>query len=53
MALIVLRDLVENQLPCLSGEEAGVFELIFQLREDPSRTVSRSRLSSFVLSAHI
>ncbi|GAA5961136.1 hypothetical protein JCM3765_001239 [Sporobolomyces pararoseus] len=37
MALIVLRDLVENQFPCFSGDEAGVFELILKLREDPSR----------------
>ena len=39
MALVVLRDLVENLFPCFSGDEAGVFELLFRLREDPSRTV--------------
>ncbi|CEQ39673.1 SPOSA6832_01208 [Sporobolomyces salmonicolor] len=38
MALILLKDLVENQFPCFVGDEAGVFSLLLQLREDPSRT---------------
>ncbi|GAA5996810.1 uncharacterized protein JCM10292_003216 [Rhodotorula paludigena] len=38
VALLLLKDLVENQLPCFVGEEAGVFDLLFKLREDPSRT---------------
>ncbi|GAA5910131.1 uncharacterized protein JCM6883_000564 [Sporobolomyces salmoneus] len=38
MALIVLRDLVENQFPCFAGEESGVFKVLLMLREDPSRT---------------
>ncbi|GAA5887225.1 hypothetical protein JCM5296_004568 [Sporobolomyces johnsonii] len=38
MALILLKDLVENQFPCFVGDEADVFSLLLQLREDPSRT---------------
>ncbi|GAA5839288.1 hypothetical protein JCM11251_006027 [Rhodosporidiobolus azoricus] len=38
IALLLLKDLVENQFPCLAGEEAGLFDLLFKLREDPSRT---------------
>ncbi|GAA5951294.1 hypothetical protein JCM21900_003829 [Sporobolomyces salmonicolor] len=38
MALILLKDLVENQFPCFVGDEAGVFSLLLRLREDPSRT---------------
>ncbi|GAA5833823.1 hypothetical protein JCM9279_001634 [Rhodotorula babjevae] len=38
MALLALKDLVENQLPCLAGAEASVFDLLFRLREDPSRS---------------
>ncbi|GAA5975807.1 hypothetical protein JCM11641_005880 [Rhodosporidiobolus odoratus] len=38
IALLLLKDLVENQFPCFSGEEAGLFDLLFKLREDPSRT---------------
>ncbi|GAA5915068.1 hypothetical protein JCM6882_006772 [Rhodosporidiobolus microsporus] len=38
IALLLLKDLVENQFPCFTGEEAGLFDLLFKLREDPSRT---------------
>lgn len=38
-ALRLLKDLVENQFPCFVGEEGGVFELVLQLRENPSRSV--------------
>ncbi|BGP55697.1 suppressor of tub2 mutation [Rhodotorula sphaerocarpa] len=37
-ALRLLKDLVENQFPCFVGEEGGVFELVLQLRENPSRS---------------
>ncbi|GAA6047364.1 hypothetical protein JCM3770_001267 [Rhodotorula araucariae] len=37
-ALLLLRVLVENQFPCFAGAEGGVFDLLFRLREDPSRT---------------
>ncbi|GAA5854269.1 hypothetical protein JCM8547_001759 [Rhodosporidiobolus lusitaniae] len=38
VALLLLKDLVDNQFPCLAGEESGLFSLLFKLREDPSRT---------------
>ncbi|BGP48503.1 suppressor of tub2 mutation [Rhodotorula kratochvilovae] len=37
-ALLLLKDLVENQFPCFAGGEGGVFDLLFRLREEPSRT---------------
>ncbi|GAA6028325.1 hypothetical protein JCM8097_006976 [Rhodosporidiobolus ruineniae] len=37
-ALILLKDLVDNQFPLFAGVEAELFSLIFRLREDPSRT---------------
>ncbi|GAA5925902.1 CLASP family protein [Sporobolomyces koalae] len=37
-ALVVLRDLVENQSACFAGIESQVFELLFTVRQDPSRT---------------
>lgn len=39
-ALLLLKDLVENQSPCFTGSEADLFDLLFKLREDPSRSVS-------------
>ena len=38
-ALVLLKDLVENQFPAFAGDELEVFELLFKLREDTSRTV--------------
>ncbi|BGP16510.1 hypothetical protein JCM10213_001152 [Rhodosporidiobolus nylandii] len=38
VALLLLKDLVDHQFPCFAGEEAGLFDLLFKLREDPSRT---------------
>ncbi|KAL8293620.1 hypothetical protein RQP46_000321 [Phenoliferia psychrophenolica] len=37
-ALVLLKDLVENQFPAFAGDELEVFELLFKLREDTSRT---------------
>ncbi|KAK4701818.1 hypothetical protein P7C70_g4410, partial [Phenoliferia sp. Uapishka_3] len=37
-ALVLFKDLVENQFPAFAGEELEVFELLFKLREDTSRT---------------
>ncbi|GAA5983211.1 hypothetical protein JCM10908_000198 [Rhodotorula pacifica] len=37
-ALRLLRDFVENQSACFIGGEASLFELVFKLRENPSRT---------------
>ncbi|CDR40527.1 RHTO0S05e04566g1_1 [Rhodotorula toruloides] len=37
-ALLLLKDLVENQSPCFTGSEADLFDLLFKLREDPSRS---------------
>ncbi|GAA6063182.1 hypothetical protein JCM10212_006848, partial [Sporobolomyces blumeae] len=51
MALGALRDLVENQSPCLIGHEADVFELLFELRRDSSRTTSASTESIATLFA--
>jgi hypothetical protein len=39
IALLLLKDIVDNQFPCFAGEESGLFSLLFKLREDPSRTV--------------
>lgn len=39
VALILLKDLVQNQGSCFAGDEASVFSLLLRLREDPSRTV--------------
>ncbi|KAM0791243.1 hypothetical protein ACM66B_005722 [Microbotryomycetes sp. NB124-2] len=38
-ALKLLASLVDNQLACLAGEETTVFELLFRLRENPSRSI--------------
>lgn len=45
IALLLLKDLVDNQFPCFAGEESGLFSLLFKLREDPSRTVRPSAFS--------
>ena len=45
-ALVLLKDLVENQFPAFAGDELEVFELLLKLREDTSRTV-RPSPSSF------
>ncbi|GEM09879.1 armadillo-type fold domain containing protein [Rhodotorula toruloides] len=37
-ALLLLKDLVENQSPCFTGSEADLLDLLFKLREDPSRS---------------
>lgn len=39
-ALRLLKDLAENQSTYFMGAEAGLFELLFKLRENPSRNVS-------------
>ncbi|GAA6029614.1 hypothetical protein NBRC10512_008143 [Rhodotorula toruloides] len=39
-ALLLLKDLVENQSPCFTGSEADLFDLLFKLREDPSRSAT-------------
>ena len=49
MALLALKDLVENQLPCLAGAESGVFDLLFRLREDLPRSVRRLSLARAAL----
>lgn len=43
VALVVVRDVVENQFECLAsaGHEADVFQLLFRSREDLSRTVKK------------
>lgn len=38
--LVLLKDLVDNQFPAFAGDELDVFNLLFKLREDASRTVS-------------
>ncbi|GAA6001569.1 hypothetical protein JCM10207_006728 [Rhodosporidiobolus poonsookiae] len=38
VALLLLKDLVENQFPCFAGDEGGLLDLLLKLREDPSRT---------------
>lgn len=40
-ALALLKDLVENQSACFTGDEAAVFSLLFRMRESNSRSVSR------------
>lgn len=48
-ALLLLKDLVENQFPCFIGSEADLFDLVFKLREDPSRSVSHNSLLHLVV----
>lgn len=42
LVLVLFKDLVQNQFPSFSGDEIRVFNLLFLLREDPSRSVSPS-----------
>ncbi|BGP32392.1 suppressor of tub2 mutation [Rhodotorula toruloides] len=48
-ALLLLKDLVENQSSCFTGSEADLFDLLHRLREDPSRSASRTK---FLTIAH-
>ena len=41
LALVLFKDVVQNQFPSFSGDEIRIFNLLFFLREDPSRSVSR------------
>jgi hypothetical protein len=48
-ALLLFKDLVQNQAPCFAGDEASVFSLLLILREDLTRTVRSSPPSRFLV----